>query len=93
MNYSILESDILYNYYSKELIGKYFDEEKQFRIDIIEIKLLENTKNRYELRAKTSQNGIGLNSSTVFYEEIGKAANRFRLLCPNEILMREKVRR
>ena len=86
MNYSFEEAEKLRVYYTKELKGKYFDEEKAFKISQIEINKTKANKNRYELRAITFQtNGY---SFTIF-EEINKAAKRFGLLSPDEILIKK----
>jgi pyruvate/2-oxoglutarate dehydrogenase complex dihydrolipoamide acyltransferase (E2) component len=86
MTYTFEEAHKLKIYYDKELIGKYFDDKRVYKIDEIEINPLENARNRYELRAKTSQNRIDISSSIVLFSEISEAAKRFGLLNPNDIL-------
>lgn len=86
MNYTFEEAEKLCIYYTKELIGKYFDEEKAFKISEIEINKTKASENTYELRAITFQ--IHGNSFTIF-EEISKAAKRFGLLSPKEILSKK----
>jgi hypothetical protein len=86
MNYSFEEAEKLCIYYTKELVGKYFDEEKAFKVSEIEINKTKANENRYELQAITFQiNGYSL---TVF-EEISKAAKRFGLLSPDVILSKK----
>ena len=86
MNYTFEEAEKLCDYYTIELIGKYFDEEKAFKIAQIEINKTKANENRFELRAITFQ--INGNSFTIF-EEISKAAKRFGLLSPDEILSKK----
>ena len=86
MYYTFEEAEKLCIYYTKELVGKYFDEEKAFKIAQIEINKTKANENRYELRAITFQ--INGNSFTIF-EEISKAAKRFGLLSPDIILSKK----
>jgi len=53
MNYSFEEAEKLCIYYTKELVGKYFDEEKAFKVSEIEINKTKANENRYELQAIT----------------------------------------
>ena len=55
MNYSFEEAEKLCVYYTKELVGKYFDEEKAFKIAQIEINKIKTNENCYELRGRFHQ--------------------------------------
>ena len=71
MDYTLEEANKLRVYYTKELIGKYFDEEKGFKITEIEINETKANKNRYELQATTSMTN---DNSFILFAEISKAA-------------------
>lgn len=86
MSYTLNEAQKLRNYYTNELIGKYFDDEKKYKIAEIEINLIKSSENRYEVRAKTAQTRLDINSAAVLFEEIENAAKRFNLLSPKKVL-------
>ena len=89
MDYTIEEANKLYVYYTKELVGKYFDEEKGFKITEIEINETKANKNRYELQATTSITNDNSFNSFILFAEISKAAKRFGLPSPDEILSKK----
>ena len=83
MSYTLEEAEKLKNHYSKELIGKYYNDEKGFKIDHLKIIKINQNENLYELQARTADTKI---KPIVIFSEISKAAKKFGLVSPKEIL-------
>jgi hypothetical protein len=89
MDYTLEEANKLHFYYTKELVGKYVDDEKGFKITEIEINETKDNKNRYELQATTSMTNDNSFNPFIRFAEISNAAKLFGLPSPEEILSKK----
>jgi len=85
MSYTLKEAQKLRNYYINELIGKYFNDEKKYKISEIEINIIKSSENQYDVRAKAKKRR-DINSEIVASMDIKNAAKRFNLITPKEVL-------